>query len=242
MTISTNDAPDANTKTDAIPQQENSAIHGALADALTLLRVILTPIIMLLILKSWAGTPATEGVTLINLPLTILAALLFALAAITDLLDDIFARKARTGERIYGWFDDIADTILYGGCLLALVWAFTTTSQLHWSFAIPALTLIGRDVLVRIVQGHKSDSYGTIKTNLTDVKNGMAMVAVGLLLASPWLTNILHNVTNNASIGGISPIWNLGIFLLWIVAALAVITGVQIILEKNICSEITDET
>jgi len=94
MTISTN-------KTD---EEESTAAGGAIADALTLIRLVLTPIIMIIIIKGWP-----------DLNMAILASFLFIIAAFTDFLDDYFGGTENAPNRKFGWFDDIADIVLVVG-------------------------------------------------------------------------------------------------------------------------------
>ena len=100
---------------------------GAFADALTLLRIILTPAIMALIVWRWP-----------DVQISILATALLIIAAVTDILDDIFGGSARNAVRRYGYLDDAADTILMVGVLIAIGFVLWQNDILGWGFALPA--------------------------------------------------------------------------------------------------------
>lgn len=74
------------------------------ANAVTLLRVVLTPVIVLAILKGHHRA----------------AAVCFAIAAWTDFFDGLLARSQRTPNLIGQYFDPIADKLLLSGVFIAL--------------------------------------------------------------------------------------------------------------------------
>ena len=80
---------------------DNSSPGGAFADGLTLVRFLLTPIVMLVILNGW---PSNQ--------MAIMASILFVIAAFTDIFDDLTGGAETARGRKLGWFDDIADTCL----------------------------------------------------------------------------------------------------------------------------------
>lgn len=209
---------------------------GALADALTITRLLLTPLIMLVIYLAWSGRPEDPaGLVSLNLQLVLLASILFVIAAITDVLDDFVGGSVHSSDRKFGWFDDIADSVLVSGTLAALMWVTHKAGLLHWSFAVPAIVLIGRDVLIALTKGFEISKYGFQETKLGDIKGVVAMMATCLLVGAPWLSNIvdgwrssrnmeeLMNVYNSAS----TLVWNVGLLGLWIAAILSVITGAK---------------
>ena len=101
MTISTN----------KVDENQTTATSGAIADALTLVRVVLVPVIMFLIIKGWP-----------NLDMAVLASSLFIVAALTDFFDDYFGGTEKAVHRKFGWFDDIADILLVIGTLAAMLY------------------------------------------------------------------------------------------------------------------------
>ena len=226
MTTSTND------------NQDLSKAGGAFADGLTLVRIILAPIIAFVIIKAWSGHPDDPmGFVSLNIKLVILATFLFAIAAITDILDDFVGGSAKSATRAYGWFDDIADSILIAVTLVALIWVTNQAGLIGWTFAVPAIVFIMRDVIVGILKGYEISKFGFLESKLGDLKSALAMLATCTLVASPWLSNIVDGlrvgksaesameVYNSAS----TWVWNFGIIVLWIAAILAVITGVRLL-------------
>ena len=180
MTTSTNN--------DENPASQN----GAFADGLTLVRICLTPIIMFVILKAWSAKPGdSDGFVSLDIKLVLLASVLFVIAALTDIFDDVFGGASDADIRKLGWFDDIADSVLVLGTLLALVWVVGKADLLHWSFAAPVLILVLRDIIVGIIKSYKFAKYKYQETKIGDLKSALAMLAVCILVAAPWLSNLL---------------------------------------------------
>ncbi len=216
-------------------------ISGALADGLTLVRVILTPIIMFIIIKAWSPKPDDPmGFVSLNLNLVLLASILFAIAAVTDILDDYVGGSLRKNGRLLGWFDDIADSFLIMGTLAALLWVTNKAGLLHWSFAVPSFVLIGRDLFLGIFKGIEFSKQGFLETRLGDMKSALAMLGTCILVASPWLSNLIDNIrAGNTAEGALkvydsaSPLaWNSGLVILWVAALLSLITAYQLLTSK----------
>lgn len=218
---------------------------GALADGLTLVRVFLTPVIMFVIIKAWSAKPGdSDGFISLDLKLVLLASVLFVIAALTDILDDFVGGGANNSERHFGWFDDIADSVLILGTLLALVWVLGKADLLHWSFAVPVLILVLRDIVVALTRGYEFSKFGLLETRLGDLKSALAMLATCTLVAAPWLSNLVDGfragrsddileVYNSAS----TWVWNTGLAALWIAAILAIFTGFKLLTTKAILEE-----
>ena len=102
----------------------------SLPNLLAVTRLILTPIAMWLILES----EPTDSVTII-------AAIVFVVAALTDLLDGYLARRWRITTTVGAFLDTVADKVLVSGALLALV-AVGATSL--WV----AFIIIGREIAI----------------------------------------------------------------------------------------------
>ncbi len=224
MTTSTNDNQDLN------------KAGGAFADGLTLIRVLLTPVIMFVIIKAWSAKPDDPmGFISLDIKLVLLATLLFAIAAITDILDDFVGGSAKSATREYGWFDDIADSILIAGTLLALLWVTYQAGLLSWLFAVPAMLFIGRDIFLGLFKGFEISKYGFLESKLGDLKSALAMLATCTLVAAPWLSNIVDGLRASSAEkamevynSGSTWVWNFGLAVLWIAAILALITGFKI--------------
>jgi len=207
---------------------------GAFADGLTIVRLLLTPLIMFVIYKAWSGNPEDpEQFVSLNLSMVLLASVLFAIAAMTDVLDDYVGGSAHTLDRKFGWFDDIADSVLVAGTLAALMWVTHKAGLLHWTFAIPAALLIGRDVVIALTKGYELSKFGFVETKLGDIKSVIAMFATLILVAAPWLSNIVDGMRGTGdnlmqAYDNASPlVWNIGLLALWIAAILSLITGAK---------------
>lgn len=196
---------------------------GALADALTLVRILATPIIMALIIGYWPDTQ-----------MAVFASILFVLAALTDIFDDYFGGSSKSVVRKYGWVDDIADTVLIVGCLVALSIVLWRAGMFAWAFAIPAGVIIIREAIVGLFKGFELSRFGWPDSKLGNAKSGLSMLAVCILVASPWLTQALDKFRAGASdpmtvYDEASPwIWVAGMGVLWIAAILSLITAVII--------------
>jgi len=222
MTISTNKTGETG----------STATGGALADALTLIRLVLTPIIMMVIIKGWP-----------NLDMAVLASVLFIVAALTDFFDDYFGGTEMAVHRKFGWFDDIADILLVIGTLAAMLYVTHKNGLLAWTFAIPAGVIIAREVLVGLVKGYEMTKTGWPETKFGDLKNGLVMLGTCLLVASPWLTTWIDRAIagpDNAMevYGSTSPyVWLIGEGILWFAAIVSVITGLKWLTIKTVAND-----
>ena len=227
MTTSTNDSASQNAE---ILEETG----GAFADGLTLIRILLTPAIMFLIIKFW--------------PLTAMAALasvLFLVAALTDIFDDYFGGTDRSVFRRFGHWDDVADTILCTGTLAALLFVTHRAGFLAWPFAVPALIIIAREILVGLVKGKQISIYGWPDNFLSSAKSFFIMLGVCILVATPWLTQwfdalraneaTVVEVFNNAS----PMIWVIGEIALWIGAVFSILSAIKIF--KTPLGSVNDE-
>ena len=112
-----------------------------------------------------------------------LAALaLYALAACTDWLDGVLARRLNATSLFGRVLDPIADKLLLAGCLFALV----ATSGWGWAMFIPALLIILREVLVsglrEFVSSHDIALHVTL---LAKFKTTVQLLAVGFAIGVP---------------------------------------------------------
>ena len=225
MTTSTNDSTSQNAE---ILEETG----GAFADGLTLIRILLTPAIMFLIYKAWGRDE--EGFIYIDVTLTTLASFLFLIAALTDIFDDYFGGTETSVFRRFGHWDDVADTILCTGTLAALLFVTHRAGFLAWPFAVPALIIIAREILVGFVKGKQISIYGWPDNFLSSAKSFFIMLGVCILVATPWLTqwfdalraneaNVV-DVFNNAS----PMIWVIGEIALWIGAVFSILSAIKI--------------
>lgn len=129
----------------------------SIPNILTLLRVAAVPILMMLL--------AMPG------PVTCpLAALVFALAAMTDLADGIIARRYNQITTVGKFLDPVADKVLVVSVLILL-------TGLQWVPAWVVVLIVARDILVtglRAVAAQQgmviaADRYGKWKTALQSI-------------------------------------------------------------------------
>lgn len=173
---------------------------GAFADGLTLIRALLTPIVMYLIIAK--GWPSQN--------IAILVSVLFAVAALTDFFDDVTGGAETSVYRKFGWFDDIADTVLMVGTLAAMVWVFMSAAKpdivvlddkidiinpgVSIFFLVPVGIIIARELIVGLVKGFEMSKSGFYETGLGNLKTAMIMLGTCILLASPWISPWLTSV------------------------------------------------
>ena len=141
------------------------AVGGAIADALTWLRILVMPLVAFLI---WKGCQPVEAGG-IDVGLTVLASTLFAIGAFTDFFDDFLGGNARSIHRRFGYLDDVADTVLVIGTLLALAFVIHRAGWMTWTFLIPATIIILRELIVGLFKGFELSRYilpDTLLSNL----------------------------------------------------------------------------
>lgn len=182
---------------------------------LTLARLIAGPIIAALVLwanaEMFAGGPALSGLLYAG------AALLFALAALTDWLDGALARRMNAVSTQGAALDHVADKVLVALTLGALAYA-----ALPLDLVIAALVLIGRDLAVAGLRESAAgqgkpvpvDAYGKIKAAaaMAGVAAFLFYQAAGLLGAGVFVLEAL--------------IW-IARTLLWTAAALSLWSGAR---------------
>ena len=206
------------------------AIGGALADALTWLRILIMPLVAFLIWKGWQPVEAGG----INVGLTLLASALFVIGALTDVFDDFLGGNERSVHRNFGYLDDVADTVLVVGTLSALSFVIHRAGLMTWFFGLPVAILIGREMFVGLFKGFELSRYIVPNTHLSNWKSGLSMLATCLLLASPWLqTGVDRMMAGTDHVAEVfatsSPtVWIIGMLILWVAAVLSIVTAVRI--------------
>jgi cardiolipin synthase len=172
-----------------------------LPNILTLSRIAAIPVLVLLVA---IGAPWAD----------FLAALLFTAAGITDYLDGRLARERLQLSDFGRMLDPIADKLLIGATLMALV----GFGHLPVGGIYPAIVIMLREILVSGLREYLAEiRVGLPVTKLAKWKTGFQMVALGLLLlGGPGARIIGLGVLPMAWIGGA---------LLWMAAVLTLITG-----------------
>jgi cardiolipin synthase len=171
-----------------------------LPNILTLSRIGAIPVLVLLVA---IGAPWAD----------LVAALLFLAAAITDYLDGRLAREMLKLSDFGRMLDPIADKLLIGATLMALV----GFGHLPGWGIYPAIVIMLREILVSGLREYLAEiRIGLPVTRLAKWKTGVQMLALGLLL--------LGSGARLIGLGWLPMPW-IGGTLLWLAAGLTLITG-----------------
>lgn len=166
-----------------------------LPNILTISRIVVIPVIFLSIYINWTSW-------------SILAAVLYAVAAITDYFDGYLARS-RNQVSIFGrLLDPIADKLLVVAALLIIV----AKGMIHPISYIPVMIILCREVLVSGLREFLAQMNVDMPvTKLAKWKTAFQMVSIGCILFSA--------IPCFAWVNGI------GELLIWVAGALTFITG-----------------
>ncbi len=143
----------------------------------------------------------------------LLATVLFIAAGVTDWLDGHLARTWRQQSNLGRMLDPIADKLLVGATLLALA----GQGRFPDGALYAAIVILMREILVSGLR----EFLGGIRislpvTRLAKWKTGFQMGALGTLLAGDDVAALLHVPL---------PVSAIGEGMLWVAAALTLITG-----------------
>jgi cardiolipin synthase len=176
---------------------------------------MLTDLPNVLTLSRIAAIPVLVALVAIRTPAADLAAfLVFSAAAITDYFDGKLARSRRQQSDLGRMLDPIADKLLVGAALMMLV----GQNRLSPLGLYPAIVIMLREILVSGLREYLAGiRVGLPVTRLAKWKTGFQMGALGTLLAGDTSARILHI--------GFLPVSPIGEAMLWIAAALTLITG-----------------
>lgn len=142
---------------------------AAFLSGVTYLRVLLTPVVMWLVLRGpddeWAFTAA---------------AVVFAIAAITDFIDGRLARRWKQTSALGAFLDTTADKLLVSGVLIALVQVDRVNAWL-------AFIIIARELLILGLRGAITATDGTVVTPsvLGKAKANIQFLAILLAIWHP---------------------------------------------------------
>lgn len=164
----------------------------------TWLRVLLTPVVMAFIL---AGGDTNR----------LIAGALFAVAALTDLIDGLLARRWKQTSPLGAFLDTTADKILVAGGLLALV---SVGRASVWA----SFLIIGREILILGLKGVASAAKGdaVAPTWLGKAKANLQFIAITVAIVRPEVL--------------IGP-WYLDAWLLWAAALASVWSGADYLIR-----------
>jgi cardiolipin synthase len=176
---------------------------------------MMTDLPNILTLSRIAAIPLLVLLVAIDAPMAnFFAAALFAAAAITDYLDGRLAREMLQLSDFGRMLDPIADKLLIGATLMALV----GFGHLPGWGIYPAIVIMLREILVSGLREYLAEiRVGLPVTRLAKWKTGVQMVALGLLLLGGAGARVI-------GLGWLPMAW-IGGTLLWLAAALTLITG-----------------
>ena len=157
-----------------------------LPNKLTVLRIILMPIMVLTFYLGWYIT----------------SAVIFLLAALTDMLDGKYARKHGL-VTVFGKFvDPLADKLINLAALVILVWRISQ-SQATWYgifVTIVAVVIISREIIITSLRALAAnegvviaaDKMGKIKTVLQDIAIVCMFVDEATYLNNTFVGELIH--------------------------------------------------
>jgi len=142
------------------------------------------------------------------------------MATITDFLDGYFARKWNVMSDFGRMIDPIADKLLVAACLIS----FCIITNGNWVILVPALLVIGRDILVSGSREHAALAGIVMPpTHLAKWKTAAEMTAIAILIIWTALQSFLP--IDDVIPPAVNFSYKAGISLLWIAAILSVYTG-----------------
>lgn len=169
----------------------------------------------LLTLSRIAAIPLVVALAALREPWADLAACaVFSIAALTDYFDGRLARERRQISALGRMLDPIADKLLVGATLIMLVGEERLSP---WGL-YPAIVILLREILVSGLREYLAEMRAHLPvTRLAKWKTGFQMGALGTLLAGDPTAWLLHL--------GFLPVSAIGEAMLWIAAALTIVTG-----------------
>lgn len=142
---------------------------------------------------------------------------LFISAAITDWFDGYLARAWKQTTKLGTMLDPIADKAMV---VIALMVIVGYSSMSPW-LVLPATVILFREVFVSGLREFLGDTAGLLKvTKLAKWKTTAQMVAIAVLFAQ----GVFEHYFGAQTLGAVG-LGHVGLWLLWIAAALTLMTG-----------------
>jgi len=204
-----------------------------LPNTLTVIRLLAAPGLALMFL--YFSRPYADWFALV----------LFIAAAITDWFDGYLARAWKQETKLGAMLDPIADKAMV---VIALMVIVGYSSMSPW-LVLPATVILFREVFVSGLREYLGDTAGTLKvTVLAKWKTTAQMVAIAILFSqgifehylgmsvfgmdAELVDDILMGRVEdlqglNWKLAGMNWTGRLGLWMLWLAAALTLITGVE---------------
>lgn len=192
-----------------------------LPNRLTLLRILLVPLILLFMLPmpaletffGWNQFIAATG--------NLIACLLFAIAALTDLLDGQLARKMNMVTDFGKFLDPIADKMLVVSVMAALV----QQGRLH---VLALVIVIFREFMITGIRLAASGKGIVIAASgMGKAKTLTQIIAILIILSEQFWIRL--------SLPVLSPVWivGLGDLIMWISILLTVASGLDYLVKNK---------
>jgi cardiolipin synthase len=169
----------------------------------------MTNIANILTLSRIAAIPLIAALLFFNEPLLRwIAFILFAVACITDFFDGYIARRMDQVSALGRFLDPIADKLVVAAILMVM----TAHGQISGWVVLPALIILCREILVSGLREYLAELKVRLPVSiLAKWKTTMQMVAMGFLILGDVLPPL--------------PLQLVGEVLMWLAAALTLITG-----------------
>lgn len=146
----------------------------------------------------------------------------FVFVAATDWLDGALARSLDAVSPLGARLDPIADKLLTGACLLTLAHLDSWT----WTVSIPALTIVGRDLLMTAIRESMGNPRGLKVTRAAKWKTAVALVAIGACLLGMAISALaLDTERFSAAWIGTRAVLMAGLVGIWVAAIMSVMTA-----------------
>ena len=169
---------------------------------LTWSRIVMIPLLVL----AFYGLSMPQG--------GIVAAIIFALAGVTDWLDGYLARRWEVTSRFGAFLDPVADKLIVAAALVLVV-----DHNPELGIALAAIVIIGREIAITALREWMAEVGGSAKVAVSwvgKVNTTAQMVAIFLLL---WAEPIVG-----------LPTFVIGEWLLYLAAALTLVSMIQYML------------
>lgn len=177
----------------AIPMKMN------LPNKLTVLRLIMVPIFMVvMLLPVFADFSATA-----DMILTLLGALLFIAASVTDMLDGKIARKYNLVTDFGKFLDPLADKFMVIGAMLCILFTNAHNIRMFTLYFFALIVVVFRELAVTSIRLVASSTGGVvIAANLMGkMKTVTQIVAICAAIIEPILYKLIFPRTHIAVLG-----------------------------------------
>merc|ERR1712008_189957 len=197
-----------------------TGFRATLPNALTALRVVAIPLLVLLFYAPWNWAPGA-------------CSILFGAAAVTDWLDGYLARRWHVSSAFGAFLDPVADKLMVGAVVVLLPTAACAQGQAAL-LSVPAVILTLREILVSALREWMATSGQRASVQVGFVgkcKTAVLLLALTLLLATSRNGNNTFVCASGSRVG--SAAYIAGVVLLHLGTVLAVASAAQYLLAAR---------